>query len=67
MTSGTLEDSSKWNFGVGLGSLLSASQVLMSSRSTAARSKPRMPMAAVLWEPQRTAGKADRVRVGMSQ
>lgn len=48
MTSGMLEESSKWNFGVGLGSLLSASQVLMSSRSAAARSMPRMPMAAVL-------------------
>lgn len=48
MTSGVLEESSKWNFGVGLGPLLSASQVLMSSRSTAARSMPRMLMAAVL-------------------
>lgn len=48
MTSGVLEESSKWNFGVGLGPLLSASQVLMSSRSAAARSIPRMPMAAVL-------------------
>lgn len=48
MTSGVLEESSKWNFGVGLGPLLSASQVLMSSRSAAARSMPRMTMAAVL-------------------
>lgn len=67
MTSGMLGESSKWNFGVGLGPLLSASQVLMSSRSAAARSMPRMPMAAVLWEPQQTAGKADSVRVGASQ
>lgn len=48
-TSGTVEESSKkWNFGVGLRSLPSASQVLMSSRSTAARSIPRMPMAMAL-------------------
>lgn len=45
-TSGTVEESSKWNFGVELRSLPSASQVLMSSRSTAARSIPRMLMAA---------------------
>lgn len=48
MTSGTVGESSKWNFGVGLGSLPSASQVLMSSKSTAARSIPLIPMATEL-------------------
>lgn len=48
MTSGTAGESSKWNFGVGLRSLPSASQVLMSSRSTAARSIALIPMATLV-------------------
>lgn len=72
MTSGTVGDSSKWNFGVGLGSLPSASQVLMSSRNTVTRSIPLIPMTAQLGAGRRerrqfTAGERDGVEAVRDQ